>query len=508
MTIPASFVANSTPSVLNAGGSSLVMNGLFLTENPQMPNNTVLNFANAAAVAQFFGPASAEALAAPTYFAGFSKSTIKPGAMLFAAYNSAASSAFLQSASLAGLTLAALQGIAPGTMTLTVDGTAETSASINLSAATSFSNAATLIEAGFTTPAFSVAWNPVAAAFVFTTTLTGATATISYATGTLATALSLTQATGAFLSQGAVADTPSGAMNRIAGITQNWSTMVTLFEPNLVDKQAFAVWFSSQDDQYLWSGWDSDPNASVQGNTTCFGALATLAQYDGVTMVSGDPALALATGTTVAALALNAAIFVAGAIASVNFSATNGRTNLAFLVSTVIQPTCADLQIAKNLLANGYNFYGSFASRNQGFIFLYNGKIFGQWTSIVRYVNQIWLNSQFELELITLLLNIGSLSYDAAGYNNVRATLAGPIANAITFGAIRTGVVLSDAQITELNQQAGLAVDSLVTTQGYYLQILDPGATVRQAGGTPIINFWYTDGGDVLQLNMASINII
>ena len=118
--------------------------------------------------------------------------------------------------------------------------------------------------------------------------------------------------------------------------------------------------------------------------------------------------------------------------------------------------------------------------------------MFGQWTSIVRYVNQIWMNSQFELALITLLTNIGSLDYEAAGQNLVRATLADPISQAITFGAIRTGVTLSAAQITELNQQAGLAVDSYVTTQGYYLQILDPGAEVRQAGGSPIINFWYT----------------
>lgn len=507
MTIPASFFANSTPSVLNAGGNSLVMNGLFLTENPQMPNNTVLNFANTAAVSTFFGPASPEAAAAPIYFAGFSNSTIKPGAMLFAAYNAAVRAAFLQSGSLAGLTLAQLQAFT-GTLTISVGGVAETSATINLTTASSFTNAATEIQAAFTSPGFAVTFNPVAAAFVFTTTATGATATISFASGTLAAGLNLTQATGATLSQGGAADTPGGAMDRVASVTQNWSTMVTLFEPDLADKQAFAAWFNTQDDQYLWSGWDSDPNASVQGNTTSFGAIAKLAEFDGVTMVSGDPALALATGTTVAALALNAAIFLAGAIASVNFSQTNGRTNPAFLTSGSIQPTCANLQIAENLLANGYNFYGSVASRNQGFIFFYNGQMFGQFVSIVRFINQIWMNSQFELSLITLLLNIGSLGYDPAGFNNVRATLADPIAQAINFGAIRTGVVLSASQVNQINQQAGVQAASFVQTQGYYLQILDPGPEARQVGGTPIINFWYTDGGDVLKLSMASINVI
>ena len=44
-----------------------------------------------------------------------------------------------------GLGLAQLQAIAAGTLTVTVDGVAHTSSSINLSAATSFSNAAEML---------------------------------------------------------------------------------------------------------------------------------------------------------------------------------------------------------------------------------------------------------------------------------------------------------------------------------------------------------------------------
>jgi len=40
------------------------------------------------------------------------------------------------------------------------------------------------------------------------------------------------------------------------------------------------------------------------------------------------------------------------------------------------------------------------------------------------------------------------------------------------------------------------------------LQVLDPGAQVRGNRGTPVINFWYTDGGAVQQITLASIDIL
>lgn len=507
MTIPASRIVKVNPGVVSTGGNSLVMNGLFLTENLQMPTETVLSFASVAAVSAFFGPSSAESAIAAIYFAGYSNSTIKPGAILFAPYNAAVRSGFLQGGSLAGLTLTQLQALT-GTLTITFAGVALTSASISLAGATSFSNAATLILAGFTDPAFTVAWNAVASAFVFTSTATGASETVLFATGSLAAGLNLTQATGAFLSQGAVADTPATGMANAVAQSQNWSTMVTLFEPNLADKQNFAAWFNEQDGEYLYVAWDSDPNASVQGNETCFGYLATLAAYNGVAAVSGDPAFAVATGTTLAALALNVVAFVAGAIASINFAATNGRTTLAFLSSGSIAPTCASDQIAQNLLANGYSFYGSYATANQGFVFFYNGQMFGVWKWINSYVQQIYLNSQFQLALMSLLTAIGSIDYAPNGYGLIRAAMLDPINAALGFGTIRTGVTLSSAQIAEVNQAAGVDAASVIQTQGYYLQILDPGAEARGNRQSPIINFWYADGEDVQQITLSSIDIL
>ena len=83
-----------------------------------------------------------------------------------------------------------------------------------------------------------------------------------------------------------------------------------------------------------------------------------------------------------------------------------------------------------------------------------------------------------------------------------------PIADALNFGAIRAGVTLSDLQTAVVNQAAGLDAASSIEQNGYYLQILDPGAIVRGNRGTPVINFWYTDGGAVQKISLASIDIM
>jgi hypothetical protein len=86
--------------------------------------------------------------------------------------------------------------------------------------------------------------------------------------------------------------------------------------------------------------------------------------------------------------------------------------------------------------------------------------------------------------------------------------MQGPINDALKFGSIRGGVSLSLSQKVALNQAAGLEISSTIENQGYYLQILDPGSQVRAARGSPIINFWYTDGGAVHKINVSSVDVI
>ena len=189
-TIPASQIVAVTPSVLAAGGTGLNGVGLMLTTSTRIPIGTVASFSSALAVSAYFGPGNL-ANDAAIYFAGFTGATILPSQLLMAQYNPAAVAAYLRGASLASLTLAQLQAII-GAISITVDGYPR-SGNVNLGAATSFTNAATLIATALnsalpTEATLSASGGSIAAATAsFTGSIAGNVMSVtSVASGTIA----------------------------------------------------------------------------------------------------------------------------------------------------------------------------------------------------------------------------------------------------------------------------------------------------------------------------------
>ncbi len=495
MSIPASNLVSALASVLAAGGKALVLNGLVLTQAAALPYGAPLSFPGAQEVSDYFGPSSEEAAMAAVYFNGFDGSTAKPGALLFARYAQAPISAFLRGGKNA-LTLAQVQAITAGTLSITVDGVLKTSATVDLSAATSFSNAAALLTTALgLTGGAAVTYDSTFEAFVVTSGTTGATSTITYATGDVATSLSLTQAGGAVLSQGQVADTPSGRMTTIVEATQNWASFSTVWEPVDADMQGFATWTNLQGDRFLYVPWTTDVTATeAPASYTGIGHYLKAGNLSGTAPVYLDP--------------LHAA-FVLGAVASTDFSATNGRATLAYKGQTGLLPSVSDLTSAANLEANGVNFYGAYATANDEFLLFQTGQVSGPFAWIDSYINQIQLSNAFQLALVSLLASqqTKSLPYNVDGYALIKQAMADPIAQAVNFGSIRAGVSLSALQAAQVNSAAGRPIDSVLYRRGWYLQVLDPTAQVRGSRGTPVINFWYMDGQSVQRITLNSINI-
>ena len=254
----------------------------------------------------------------------------------------------------------------------------------------------------------------------------------------------------------------------------------------------FSTWANGQNDRFAYVGWDTDSQAIVQNSTTCWGALIKASTLAGSIPVYKDP--------------LHAA-FVVGAIASIDFTRTNGRITLAFKSQSGLTPSVTDQTTGDTLIANGYNFYGAYATANQPFTFLYNGQISGPFQWIDPYVNQIWLTNAFQLAMMTLLTNTPSVPYNAAGYALIEASCMDPINAALNFGAIRPGVLLSTLQAAEVDGAAGVSISGILNTRGWYLQIKPATAQVRAARTSPPMTFWYMDGGAVQNLNLASIEI-
>lgn len=562
--IPASAIVNVTPNVVSADGTGLDLGGLVLTTSIRVPVGTVATFTNAAAVASAFGLSSGEAAFAQRYFSGFDGSPVKPAQLNFAQYTGSAVPGYLRGGNISTLSLAALQAIA-GPITLSINGNVVTSAAINLSGAASFSAAAALIQAAIATNdatftgsitgavltvtavttgtlvvgqtlagggilagtvitslgtgaggagtynvsaaqtvasaaltagATTVAFDAVTGSFFVTSGTPGASSSVSVAvTGTAATALKLTAAASAIVSAGADATTPGGAMTAVAGSTQNFATFTTLFKPSTTDKVAFATWASGKNNRFLYVMPDDDINATQQGNTTTAAYLITTAGLSG-TMPIYSPIY----DNSISA-------FVMGTIASVDFSAANGRTNLAFRSSAGLVATVTSQIVADTLLANGYNFYGSYATAAQGFTFFYNGFVTGPFLWADSLINEISLTNSIQLALMGLLTRVPSIPYNIQGYALIEQALAGPIDAAVRFGSIRTGVTLTPTQAAQINNAAGKVITDTLTQRGWYLHVSPATGSQRAARASPPINFWYTDGQSVQKIALNSIEI-
>jgi hypothetical protein len=569
--IPADALVSIEPAVVSAGGSPLSLNGLANSQNAAIPAGAILSFPSLLAVQNFFGATTPEAERAGIYFGGFTNSDIKPGAILFSQFNTVALSAYVRGGSVAGLSLAQLQALngtlvvavdgltvtsaainlasatspsnaaaliqtglqttgnvfagtgsqAAGVVTIASTVSGSLSVGDTLSGA-GVEPASTIISFGTYTVLSgvgtvnvgtsgtvslgavdvtylpTVAYDSQRAGFVITSPTTGTTSTLAYpTTGALATGLNLTAATGAVLSQGAAANTAgtvSAYMTGIINQNTNWFSFSNVEEPADAIKLAFSAWTNSQNATYKYV--QSDSNAAVPAGSApeSWGNIVETAGYIGTVAIYDS------TGGDIA-------FFEMGSTASINPTETNGAIDFAYKGQSGLTVSITDETSAENCIANGYNFYGQYATAATQFQFYQPGSVSGDWDWDDSYTNQRILNASLQLSILTLLATVKKIPYNQAGYALIRSACGGPIQQALLFGSIVSGVELSPEQIAEVNNQAGVAIDQVLFAVGYYLQILDPGSVVRGQRGSPACNLWYTDGGSVQQIQLASIDV-
>lgn len=567
-TVPASAFVNVVPSVLEAGGDALDLNGMMLTPSNRIPPGTFRTFTSAQEGEDFFGAATDDAQAVADYFAGFDGSTVKPGALLTAQYNTAATSALLRGSPAGlGLTLAQLQALS-GAFNVTIDGVAKTSTP-SLAAATSFSNAAQIIETAL------AVFGPQAAAF--TASLAGTTLTVTaVAFGALAVGQHVTSGgmpAGQYIT-GLGTGTGGTGTYTVALTSTISSTSMTAFSP--------AVSYDSVGDGFLVTSGTTGAASTIgyasgalatsllmtqaAGATTAQGvvaavpatfmnALASLTQNWATFFFAFNPdasgnairlAMAawcsgqnsrylfacwdadVAPSTTVPATSslgylvaqngyagtaliglttFRKAAFLAGAVASIDFARTNGRAALAYRSQAGQAADVTDLTAMNNLLSNGYSCYVAVGTANDDSVYFWNGAVSGDFLWIDSYVNQIWLNNAFQLALIDLLKNSLSVPYNDAGRAQIESALADPINAGLNFGAFRAGGELSAAQASAVNAAAAAAISGVLQNRGWYLQVGVATAQVRAARESPPCTFWYMDGGAVQKITLASIAV-
>jgi hypothetical protein len=496
-TIPISQVVSILPGVIAAGGAPSRLSGLVFTQDASIPPGTPKSFFTAADVSKWFGPNAPETTIANGYFPGIVNGGQLPYVLKFSGYALTATPAGSYGAQLGALTLAQLQAFT-GTLIVTVGGTLATSSSINLSAATSFANAATIMQAAFTSPNFSIAYDAQRGRFTLLSTATGNAATSTDVSGTLAANVGLSQASGAtIVTTGTNADTPATALQRTIQLDTNWGTFTTAWAAIIADRQAFATANSGLNYQFMYVAWDTEAASIQANNAASFGAIAFATPYQGTWPIYGTQFLAGA---------------AMGYAASINFNVANGRTTAAFRqFNAGVPATVSDLTTANALLSNKYTYLGAYANAANTYTVLYNGAASGSFLWVDTYLDQIYLNRELQRAFWEAMLAYNSIPYNQDGYTELYRAGEDVINAALTSGIIRAGVTLSQSQAQQINTQAGRqGVSDVVQSNGWYLLIGDPAnvAQARQQRTSPQATLWYTDGGSVQQLNVNSIAVI
>ncbi|MBO7712485.1 MAG: DUF3383 domain-containing protein [Methanobrevibacter sp.] len=477
MTIPASQLVDITPRVIGGGLSGLAFVGTLLSKSTRLPANQAVPFYSQKAVGDYFGTTSDEYALAGNYFIADSNSSKKPDVLWFFRKLDAASKAFLRGSSNPA-TLDELKAITAGTLTITVDGTAKTLTGLDFSAQTSFSGVASVVQTALS--GATCEWDTNFNAFVITSPTTPtseATSSLTFATGTAAEAMGLTSGT---LSQGALAASLTETMTACVNANSNFWSFMPVWQEAFNDALELASWCNNQGVRFMYAMVDNSEDGKTVNNQACL-AYQTK-DYYGVCALYNTKALG--------AMAM-------GIGAAINPAQLNGRKTWAYKQQTGLAFTVNDETSAPILLANGYNFYGDYATASNQFKLFQNGQISGNAKWIDTYYGQIYIRDGLQNAWINALMMNNTVPYNQSGYGILRAAAMDIINSAVNAGFIRQGVALSESQKATVQSEAGLDISGALETQGWYLQILDPTTQVRQERGTPVVNFWYMDGGSV-----------
>ena len=491
MAIPASQIVKINPRVIQASGTDLVLNGLFLTTNSLIPAGSVMGFSTADDVGAFFGTASDEYAVASVYFAGYKNSFKKPRQIFYGSRVNAAVGAWIRGAKYAG-TLTQLQAVTAGTLDLKIDGTTIALTALDFSAATSLSGCATVLQTALAGALASTtcSYSSQTGAFQIGSPTTGSTSSITYCDdGTLATLLGLTQAAGAVISQGSDALDVAGNMASIRAVTENWATFTYLYSATDSEILDLSAWASSQGVEYLLVAWSTNANLKNQVDTTSIAYQLGAANAGATTLIFGDSKYAA---------------FIMGEAASIDWDRVQGAITFAFKSQDGLAPTIDNATDATTLLGKKCNLYGTYATRNDEFVWLYDSNMFGDYNFIDPFINAIWLNNSLQVAIMNGLEMSPRVPYNEDGYTLIRSWCQDPINRAKKNGVIDPGVNLSEAQKAELIREAGLDITSNLQTDGYYLQVVDGGPQVRTTRDTPSCSLWYAYGGSVQRVELAS----
>ncbi len=422
-----------------------------ITQNAVLPPGIVMEAANADAVGAYFGMNSEEYKRAQKYFSFISKNIKSPSLISFARWVNAPIAPMIIGDALAK-SLAALKTLVAGTMTVNVTAANVTTpvaiAGVDLSAATTLTNVAALIQTALRASAnaqlttCTVTFNTNTNQFTLTGTVTGSGSITVTPTG-LATDISPLLGwgtTGTVYVDGQAASTAAEAVAKSAAISNNMGSFAfctTSVAMSNSDIDAVSDWNASQNNMYLYTVATTIGNmaalfALVKGNSgTAISILSTTLANDYVEQCPSE------------------------IMAATDYNSINAVQNYMFYPFANRNVTVSDDATADACDANRANYIGATQSAGQPLSFYQRGMLCGgatDATDMNTYANEAWLKSDITTRLLSYFLSIPNVPANQTGQAALLGQLQVSIDLGKSNGTISPGKTLTETQKQELRE--------------------------------------------------------
>lgn len=435
MAIPQTKYVNIISAI---GGTSQVsqrdLMGRVFSNNPILPYGSVVEFSGLDSVGNYFGITSDEYKFAEKYFGYISHGGNIPQKISFALHSNELMPARLYGAPKVA-SLAYLTTLTNASINIVIGETTYTITGLDFSAATSFADIAGDIELAVNTEAgedvLDIEYDSSLARFVLTTSDTGSTVVMGYATGDLASALGLAEGNvGVVLSNGSDVETAVKTLTDSAALSNNFYSF-TFFTDVDNERTDIAAWVKAQNVRYMWSLGVTTSNAGT--------VASALASYDGVGLTLGADC-----------------VFLPMAIAAaVNYDLPNASVDYMYQQASGITTVVDDEASQKAYDAIRVNYYGA-TQQGGGLVKFYqDGKLLGSISSMGIYANEAWLKDAFFTNILNLRLSLDSLPANETGLAYIKAAIQEIIEKAQNNGVISIGRTLNTTEKAYVGQITG-----------------------------------------------------
>lgn len=436
------------------------------TTNPLVGPNAILQFSGptmAVDVGVLFGTNSEEFARAQNYAAYESPLGVAPQAIQFARFVNASQPALIYGET-AVATLAALNAITAGVLSLQFGATVVNVTGINLASAATLAAVATavqtaLIAANAQAPngellTCSVTWNATTQAFDFSASTTGVVTenlkVVNPAGATPTTDVSA--ALGWYASQGALVNGASAVETRVAGfnrvtsLNNNCGEVVYTDTSALTLADAIAVGTANAALNVVFTfRVYVTPADWAQWQAALIGIAGIGLEYEDISMTGGRQYIEMLP------MSIHAAI---------NFNAVNGAVGFMYKQNGVFAPSVTTDPLSDALDAARVNYYGQTQSGGNDISFYQDGVLCGGATAPVDstiFANEQWFKDMQASNLMNLQLSVGQIPANRRGQTMCELVIEGQAATTLTpasgiQAAIANGTISVNSSL-DLTQQ-------------------------------------------------------